>query len=203
MRETYLTDRPADAASPSPSFRPERAGRDLLSRALGRARWSIFWERLWPALASVATVIGLFLALSWLGLWLWLPPIGRAIGFGFFFLLTAAALAPFLIAAGAEQNGGSAATRPQFRPAASAGHRDRRRDRFPEPRCFVIALWRAHVERALRSAKTLRAGVPAPRLALWDPFALRAWWRYWQWQPSSLPAMTAPGASPPRSIGRA
>jgi hypothetical protein len=45
---------------------------------LRRARWAIFWERLWPALATLATMIGLFLAASWLGLWLWLPPAGRA-----------------------------------------------------------------------------------------------------------------------------
>src|SRR5260370_16810310 len=69
-----LTDRPADAATPHQLPLQERAGDHLLARALGRARWTIFWERLWPALASIATVIGLFLALSWLGLWLWLPP---------------------------------------------------------------------------------------------------------------------------------
>ena len=39
---------------------------------------------------------------------------------------------------------------------------------------FRMALWRAHVERALRAAKTLKAGAPAPRLAVRDPFALRA-----------------------------
>src|ERR1700747_3342965 len=92
-----LTDRPADAAAPHQLPPPERAGDDALARALGRARWTIFWERLWPALASVATVGGLFLALSWLGLWLWLPPIGRAIGLGVFFLLTAAAFAPLTL----------------------------------------------------------------------------------------------------------
>ena len=92
-----LTDRPADAAAPHQLSPPERAGDDLLARALRRARWTIFWERLWPALASITTVIGLFLALSWLGLWLWLPPAGRAIGLGIFFLLTAAAFAPVLM----------------------------------------------------------------------------------------------------------
>src|SRR5262249_32069994 len=95
--EMDLTDRPADAAAPHQLSAHERAGDDLLARALRRARWTIFWERLWPALASVATVIGLFLALSWLGLWLWLPPAGRAIGLGIFFLLTAAAFAPVLM----------------------------------------------------------------------------------------------------------
>src|SRR5580704_149969 len=72
------------------------AGNERLARALLRARWTIFWERLWPAIASLATVVGLFLAVSWLGLWLWLPSYGRAIGLGIFFLLTAAAFAPFL-----------------------------------------------------------------------------------------------------------
>src|SRR5437868_837272 len=76
----------SNGASPS-------AGNDLLPRALRRACWSILWERLWPAAASVATVVGLFLAVSWLGTWLWLPPYGRAIGLGIFFLLTAAAFA--------------------------------------------------------------------------------------------------------------
>ena len=38
----------------------------------------------------------------------------------------------------------------------------------------AVALWRAHIERALRSAKTLRAGVPMPRVAARDPMALRA-----------------------------
>ena len=92
-----LTDRPADAAASHQLPPPERAGDDLLAPALRRARWTIFWERLWPALASIATVVGLFLALSWLGLWLWLPPAGRAIGLGIFFLLTAAAFAPCLL----------------------------------------------------------------------------------------------------------
>src|SRR5258708_7738596 len=91
-----LTDRPADPATPHAVPAPERADGDALSRALRRARWTIFWERLWPALASITTVVGLFLAVSWLGLWLWLPPTGRAIGLGIFFLLAAAAFAPAL-----------------------------------------------------------------------------------------------------------
>src|SRR5262249_61436065 len=95
----------------------ERAGDELLARALRRARWTIFWERLWPALASLATVIGLFLALSWLGLWLWLPPTGRAIGLGVFFLLTAAALAPGLMLRPPCRIGGSRRPRRRAGPA--------------------------------------------------------------------------------------
>ena len=40
----------------------------ILERALTRARYAILWERLWPALAALATAIGLFLIVSWAGL---------------------------------------------------------------------------------------------------------------------------------------
>src|SRR5262249_61277745 len=44
----------------------------------------------------------------------------------------------------------------------------------PTEDSYSVALWRAHIERALRAAKTLRAGTPMPRLALRDPLAVRA-----------------------------
>ena len=166
-----MTDRSTDAPNQVPA--QDRAGDDVLTRALRRARWTIFWERLWPALASVATVVGLFLALSWLGLWLWLPAVGRAIGLGAFFLLAAAAFAPLLMLRvpskidglrRLDRNSGL-----PHRPATAIA------DEIAAPTqdSFSIALWRAHVERALRAATTLKAGVPTPRLALRDPFALR------------------------------
>jgi hypothetical protein len=167
-----LTDRPPNVVSPagaSSTASAERAGSDVLGRALGRARWSIFWERQWPALASIATVIGLFLAVSWLGLWLWLPPIGRAIGLGVFFLLTAAAFAPlFLVRLPSRFDGLKRLDRNSglpHRPATAIADEIA----VPTEDSFSIALWRAHVERALRAAKTLKAGIPAPRLALRDP----------------------------------
>src|SRR4030095_14015555 len=92
-----LTERPADAAAPHQRPPPERAGADVLARALRRARWTIFWERLWPALTSIATLIGVFLAVSSPGVWVLRPPTARAIGLGIFFLLTAAAFAPLLM----------------------------------------------------------------------------------------------------------
>src|SRR5260221_12121417 len=174
LLEMGLPDRPADAANSQPVPLPQGAGSDVLTRALVRARWTIFWERLWPALASVATVIGLFLAVSWLGLWLWMPPIARAIGLGIFFLLTAAAFAPLLML--------------RVPSRAEGLRRLDRNSGLPHPPAtaiadeiaapaedsFSIVLWRAHIERALRAAKTLRAGIPVPRLALRDPLALRA-----------------------------
>ena len=57
MPEMDLTDRPADAAAPHQLSPQGRAGEGLLARALRRARWTIFWERLWPALTSIATLL--------------------------------------------------------------------------------------------------------------------------------------------------
>src|SRR3977135_1770610 len=92
---TRLTDRPIDSAAADLN---SYAGDTLLARALKRARWSILWERMWPALATIATAVGLFLAVSWLGVWLMLPPrVGGVSGVGLFCLLPAAAFAPFLM----------------------------------------------------------------------------------------------------------
>jgi len=159
----------AEARSPG-----GRGSDAVLSRALERARAAILWERLWPALAAPATVVGLFLAMSWLGVWLWLPPSGRAIGLCLFFLLAAAATLPLL--------------RLRFPTREDALRRLDRKSGLPHRPATTIAddisgsstdpsslvLWRAHIERALRSAKQLKAGQPTPRLARRDPFALRA-----------------------------
>ncbi|MBX9774423.1 MAG: TIGR02302 family protein [Xanthobacteraceae bacterium] len=146
----------------------------MLASALSRASWSLLWERLWPALASIATAAGLFLALSWLGLWMWLPPVGRAIGLGVFCLIGAAALLPLLrlrLPSRTEKlrrlDRNSGLT---HRPATTIS--DRIAGETDDG--HAVALWRAHIERALRSAKTLRAGLPMPRVPARDPMALRA-----------------------------
>src|SRR6266581_4225341 len=105
---TRLTDRPIDnVAADLNSY----DGDTLLARALKRARWSILWERLWPALATLATAAGLFLAVSWLGVWLMLPPHGRG-------------LCAVPDGTGAQPNGRAPAARSQQQLAASARHHD-------------------------------------------------------------------------------
>src|SRR3974390_1430324 len=76
--------------------RPVSEPRLRLARALKRARGSILWERLWPALAALATAVGLFLALSWAGLGCVVPPVGRAVGVVMLGLLVLAAVIPFM-----------------------------------------------------------------------------------------------------------
>ena len=146
----------------------------LLARALRRARGSLLWERLWPALASVATVLGLFLAFSWAGLWLMLPPLARAIGLSIFGVLVVLACVPFAILRlpsvsdglrRLDRNSGET-----HRPATAVADHIAANGNDP----VAQALWQAHVERALLSARKVKAGWPMPRLSLRDPMALRA-----------------------------
>jgi uncharacterized protein (TIGR02302 family) len=145
-----------------------------LAAALWRARLSIFWERLWPALAMFATAIGLFLAVSWLGLWLWLPPLGRAVALLGFAALAVAALVPLgYLRVPAVTDGLRRLDRLsglRHRPATAIADELAVTNKDP----YSLALWNAHVERSLQAARTLKSGLPAPRLALRDPYALRA-----------------------------
>ena len=146
----------------------------LLSRGISRARWSMLWERVWPPLAAFVTVCGLFLVLSWLGLWLWLPPLGRAAGVVIFGLLALAALSPF--ASVRRPSVAEALNRLDQRSGLAHRPAVALTDRLATNQgdAMTQALWRAHVERALAAARKLKAGWPSPRLWLRDPVALRA-----------------------------
>ena len=51
-----------------------------LEHAVSRARRVILWERAWPPLVGLASLAAVFLAVSWAGLWLHLPPFARMAG---------------------------------------------------------------------------------------------------------------------------
>ena len=161
--ENQPSDLPDGAAAPA-----------TLLKAIARARWAVLWERTWPPLAALATVGGVFLALSWLGLWLWLPPSLRVAALVIFGALALAALAPLLLVRFPSRSDAlqriDRMTGVPHRPATTIA--DRIATSANDP--LSVALWRAHVERALATATALRSGVPRPRLALRDPLALRA-----------------------------
>ncbi len=160
-----LSDLPHDRAQPT---------RLLLARALTRARGSILWERLWPALAALATVGGLFLAFSWAGLWLALPPLARAVGLFVFVVAAAAAALPLVILRLPSIYDGlrrlDRSSGETHRPATALADHIAANSQDP----VAQALWRAHVEHALLSARKFKAGWPRPRLSLRDPMAFRA-----------------------------
>ncbi|WP_063694658.1 TIGR02302 family protein [Bradyrhizobium stylosanthis] len=164
-----------NGVTPDPSD-PNRDG-DALSRlklaqALDRAIYAIAWERAWPNLARLLTVIGLFLVVSWAGLWLALPFVARAIGLAVFAGLAIAALFPLIRfrwpsreEALSRLDRGSGI---RHRPATTLT------DTLSSQDPIAKALWQAQRERTLASLKRIRAGLPRPRLALHDPWALRA-----------------------------
>jgi uncharacterized protein (TIGR02302 family) len=164
-----------NGVTPDPSD-PIRDG-DALSRlkltqALDRAIYAIAWERAWPHLARVLTVVGLFLVVSWAGLWLALPSVIRAIGLVVFAGAAIAALVPLLRfrwpgrdEALSRLDRGSGI---RHRPATTLT------DTLSSKDPVALALWQAQRERTLASLKRIRAGLPHPRLALHDPWALRA-----------------------------
>ncbi len=164
-----------NGVTPDPSD-PIRDG-DVLSRlklaqALKRATYAIAWERAWPHLARLLTVLGLFLVVSWAGLWLALPFLARAIGLGLFVLLALTALIPLIRfrwptreqALGRLDNGSGI----RHRPATTLT------DTLTSQDPVARVLWQAQRERTLASLRRIRAGLPHPRLALHDPWALRA-----------------------------
>ncbi|MFB6414745.1 MULTISPECIES: TIGR02302 family protein [Bradyrhizobium] len=143
-----------------------------LAQALDRATYAIAWERAWPNLARLLTVVGLFLVVSWAGLWLVLPFIARTIGLVVFAGIAIAVLLPMIRfrwpsrdEALARLDRGSGI---RHRPATTLT------DTLSSQDPVAQALWQAQRERTLASIKGIRAGLPHPRLALHDPWALRA-----------------------------
>jgi uncharacterized protein (TIGR02302 family) len=156
---------------PEPARNPDAVSRLQLTQALQRAKYAIAWERSWPHLARLLSLAGLFLVLSWAGLWLVLPFVARAIGLGLFLVLALAALYPLLRFRWPSREEGLSrldrGTGIRHRPATTLT------DTLATQDPVALALWQAQRERTLASIKRIRAGLPSPRLALHDPWALR------------------------------
>ncbi|HMI17526.1 MAG TPA: TIGR02302 family protein, partial [Bradyrhizobium sp.] len=155
-----------------PARGPDAVSRLQLTQALQRAKYAIAWETAWPHLVRLLTVAGLFLAVSWTGLWLALPFAARAIGLGLFVFLALGAVFPLLRfrwpSREAALNRLDRGTGIRHRPATALT------DTLATQDPVALALWQAQRERTLASIKRIRAGLPSPRLAIHDPWALRA-----------------------------
>ncbi len=144
-----------------------------IARAVGRARAALVWEQLWPLIAPFLTLAALFAALSWFGLWrIASTPVRFAILALFVVAIVWFAARALRFAAPTR-----AAAFARVEQATGALHRpataftDRLASRPDDP--VGRALWEAHRRRMLGSLEALRAGLPAPRLAAHDPYALR------------------------------
>jgi len=164
-----------NGAKPDPSTsagEPDDAARLKLKQALERASYAIAWERAWPHLARLLTLGGLFLTVSWIGLWLVLPFVARAAGLILFAAAGIAVLWPLIRfrwptrseALGRLDRG----TGIRHRPATALT------DTLTSKDPVAQALWQESRARTLSGLSRIRAGLPSPRLAIHDPWAVRA-----------------------------
>lgn len=144
-----------------------------IRRAVTRARLFALIERAWPRLVLAASVLGLFLIVSWLGLWPLMPDLLRFALVGLFTLSLATCLT-WLVRTprpGREESLVRVETQSGLtgRPLAALDDAP-----FDTSSAQGMALWQAHQKSMADKVKNLRAGLPAPRTERFDPWALRA-----------------------------
>ncbi len=145
-----------------------------LERLVGRARALLLFERSWRLLVPPLIVVGLFVCLSWTGVWLETPHWARAASVGAFALGLGLSLLPL-------RNFRSPSRREALeridrvsglsqRPAAVLD--DRLGNAGEDP--ATLAFWSLHRRRAEKAVALLRTGLPSPRVVEVDRYALRA-----------------------------
>ncbi|WP_112662343.1 TIGR02302 family protein [Microvirga flavescens] len=139
-----------------------------------RARLALWWEKAWPALWLPLAVIGVFLTVSWLGLWFEVTPLVRMLGVGLFGLALLASFWRLL----------------RLHRARRAEALDRldRDSGLPHGPARALddhlatgtddpgtaALWELHRKRAAAALDRLRVAAPRPDMPRRDRLALRA-----------------------------
>ncbi|WP_375460988.1 TIGR02302 family protein [uncultured Enterovirga sp.] len=164
------------AAAPAPGGPAGREGelRRRLSDLVRRARATLVWEQVWPALWGPLGIVLLFLVGSWLGLWLDLPALGRMIGVALFAVALILSLLPALRVRIPRRN----QALDRVDRDSAAGHRPARtlEDTMAlgagDP--GARALWALHLRRAEASIRSLTVAAPRPGMAGRDRFAVRA-----------------------------
>ena len=150
--------------------------RELRAKA-AQAWLALFWERLWPLLVPVLSLAGLFVALSWFGLWRHVSDpvrIGLLIAFA---IALAAALAAALFALAHLALPGEVEALHRVEQVSALQHRPASglRDTLSPVAqdAGAMALWTAHRKRLLAQMSGLRAGLPKPDLIKSDANGLR------------------------------
>ena len=149
-------------------------GQDRLERLAAQARLVLIFEKIWPLATAALCLIGLFLTLSFLGLWLEAPRWGRITGVSLFALaflwlgfnlwrLSWPKRADEL--ARLDRDSGVA-----HRPATALTDHLANDGHDPATR----ALWELHRKRMETAARHLRVAAPSPRVVERDRYALRA-----------------------------
>ncbi len=157
-----------------------KQNRSALSSAAAQSRlrrltllaWAaLLIERLVRALLPAVIVAGLFIAVSWTGLWLGASGLARLSGTVVFIGLLLAALAPLRHFSLPRVADARAALDAQSAEAPAAALADALANEG-DPQ--TLGLWRLHLRRAEKNAEGLRPVRPAPKLWILDRYALGA-----------------------------
>ena len=172
--ETGMNEAPRMAAPDGGFSREGKKPQSRFERLIERARLTLLWEGLWPGLWPPLGVVALFIAVSLMGLWLWLPPTARMIGCGVALAALLVSLIPLIrlslpsrrLALARLDRDAEIAHRPAtaFDDTLALGTQD------PATR----ALWEAHRRRAEEGLAALKVRAPRPNMSGRDRFALRA-----------------------------
>jgi uncharacterized protein (TIGR02302 family) len=151
-----------------------RPAEALIARLSRRARLTLAIERGWSAFIASLVVTGLFVAVSWLGLWTLTPDWARIAGIIIFAagLLWAIRLA-FLVRAPTQNEALDRIDRDSgfsHRPAAALADSLAGSSRDS----FTNSLWLAHRRAAEAAAGSFKVRPPSVQIALHDRFAVRA-----------------------------
>lgn len=161
------------ASTPSSEPDPREPARPL-DQLARRATLILIWERLWPALVPLLAIAGLFLSVSWAGVWIFAPLPLRLIllaGFagGALFLLVKL----FRLSRPTRRDALSRLDRDSglaHRPATS--FEDQLANDHAD--ASTRALWQVHLARAEKNLTRLKLALPSPQMAERDRYALRA-----------------------------
>lgn len=151
----------------------EQAAQRRIAQAAGRAQLVLLWEASWPRIVPLLCLAGIFLVISWLGLWPRLAdPLRYAIlvafGIALAWLVLRLKRQPLPTQDEALARVARESAMPH-RPASAFG------DRLSQPTddALTLSLWRAHRLRLLEKLDRLAAGFPSPGMNRLDPYALR------------------------------
>ena len=162
-------------SQPQPATTDAAAARERLRRLARQASWILTWERVWPPIAWALTVLLLFLACSWFGLWFYAPPWARGAGVALFAAALVVALYPLARGFISRKRDAEALARldrdsgAPHRPATSSV------DRLADPAAdeAMRALWRLHQRRLAENVAKIALAPPSPRMVEKDRVALR------------------------------
>src|SRR5262245_45690819 len=152
--------------------------RSALERSLERkvtlSRWALLFEALWPRAWVLIGLVGLFMAVSLLGLWARLDELPHKVVLAFLGLAVLAALLALVRVRWPTREEAirrvEGASGVKHRPASS--YEDTLTLNAEDAR--TAALWRVHRQRLAQLLGKLRVARPAPRTDRYDPFAVRA-----------------------------